>query len=306
MLGAILGTAASIGRNKLTLLADPTWEPFGGWLEQLVAESSGKLGQGIVPVTDEPVGPIEQYGNDRIFVYLRYDGIFDARLERLAKLGHPVLVYSLKDIYDLGAEIYRWEIATAVACVVLKVNAFDQPDVQDSKTRTSEKIKSLRQSGAIEEGQSIWHDETSRVYGDALAGVETAGTLAEVIALFLQQHQAGDYIALNAYLPRNDVNIHRLNRIRAWLRRDSELATTVGFGPRFLHSTGQLHKGGSNEGLFIQITADPHHDIPIPGEGITFGQFERAQALGDLEALQVRGRRVIRVHLTDGDLRKLI
>jgi transaldolase/glucose-6-phosphate isomerase len=305
-LGAILGVAAQQGVDKLTVLADPAWEPFGGWLEQLVAESSGKLGHGIIPVTGEPIGPVEQYGSDRIFVYLRYDGALDSRLERLAKSGHPTLVFPVKDIYDLGAEIYRWEIATAVACAVLHVNAFDQPDVQDSKNRTAEKIKQLRQSGSLDEGRPIWQDETCRVYGEPIQGIEQARSLAEVVGLFVISYHKGDFVALNTYLPRNEVNIHRLNRIRAWLRRDSGLATTVGFGPRFLHSTGQLHKGGSNEGLFIQITADPHHDIPIPGEGITFGQLERAQALGDLEALRARGRRVMRVHLTDGDLRKLI
>ncbi len=307
VLGAILGEAAAQGRDKLTFLADSQWAPLGAWLEQLVAESSGKQGKGILPVDGEPVaGPRAYPGQDRLFVYLRGDGGLGAAVQRLRRAGHPVVTLAMQDAYDLGAEFYRWEVATAIACAILGVNAFDQPDVQDNKTRTSQKVAAYRQSGTLAEGAPIWENGQARVYGQALPGLEKARTLAEVVLFFLDQACPGDYVALNAYLPRDRQNAARLRELRKGVRQKTGLATTVGFGPRFLHSTGQLHKGGANNGLFLQITADARQDLPIPGEGLTFAALQRAQALGDLEALLARKRRAIRIHLLGAGLEDLL
>ena len=212
-------------------------------------------------------------------------------------MGHPVITLPIPEEYHLGAEFYRWEIAIAIACSIIQVNGFDQPDVQDSKDRTSQKISELRQKGSLDEGKPIWQGEGGWVYGSAFTGLDQAKNLAQVVEFFLKQAKSGDYVALNAYLPRNSRNFSRLQKVRAHILKLTGKATTLGFGPRFLHSTGQLHKGGPNSGLFLQITADVIQDLAIPGEDITFGQLERAQALGDLEALLARGRRVIRIHL---------
>jgi len=280
VLGAVLGQAALDGRDKLTIVADPTLASVGSWLEQLIAESSGKLGKGIVPVDLEPLAAPSIYGKDRLFVYVRKDGQFDAALSELVKAGQPLLVFDVADPYELGAEFFRWEAATAIACAVLGVNAFDQPDVQDAKDRTKAKIAEYRKEGKLNEGSP--------------AGLQNAkAALAELLA----KAKPGDYVAINAYLPRNPAIAESLTALRVAVRAISGCATTVGFGPRFLHSTGQLHKGGADNGLFIQITADPEKDADIPTENMTYGVLERAQALGDLEALQARNRRVLRVHL---------
>ncbi len=280
-LGIVLAEAALHGRDKVTLFADPQWASFGSWLEQLVAESSGKNGMGIIPVDGEPPAAPEFYGPDRLFVYLRSTGKHDAAIALLRKAGFPVLVYPLADGYALGTEFYRWEYATAVACAVMGVNAFEQPDVQDNKTRTLNKIEAYRKAGALEAGEFV------------SPGPHLRADLKE----FLSQGKAGDYVAFNAYLPRNQRTSAQLTELRTLIRAKTGLATTVGFGPRFLHSTGQLHKGGADNGLFLQITADPVTDAAIPEEMLTFGALERAQALGDFEALEARGRRLLRVHL---------
>jgi transaldolase / glucose-6-phosphate isomerase len=280
VLGAVMGQAALDGCDKLTIITDPALASVGSWLEQLIAESSGKLGKGIVPVDLEPLGAPSVYGKDRLFVYLRKDGQFDSALAELQKSGQPLLVFDVADAYDLGAEFYRWEVATAMACIVLNVNAFDQPDVQDAKDRTKAKIEDYRKNGKLEEGMPV-KLENARA------------TLAE----FLAKAKPGDYVAINAYLPRNAVNAQTLADLRVAIRAHTACATTLGFGPRFLHSTGQLHKGGANNGVFIQITADPSKDMDIPTENMSFGVLERAQALGDLEALTARQHRALRVHL---------
>lgn len=280
VLGALIGQAALEGRDKLTIVADPGLESVGSWLEQLIAESTGKQGRGIVPVDLEPLGAPSAYGSDRLFVYLRKSGEHDPALHALQQAGHPLVVLDLTDPYDLAAEFYRWEFATAVACAVLGVNAFDQPDVQDAKDRTKAKIAEYRANGALPAGEFVRVD-------DAAAALET----------FLAQARPGDYIAINAYLRRNADMQSALTGLRLKLRARTGCATTVGFGPRFLHSTGQLHKGGADNGLFLQITADSAADIEIPGQGMTFGTLERAQALGDYEALAARNRRILRIHL---------
>ncbi len=280
VLGAVLGQAVLDGRDKLTIVADPALASVGSWLEQLIAESSGKLGKGIVPIDLEPLAVPSTYGKDRLFVYLRKDGQFDSALAELQKSGQPLLTFDLADPYDLGAEFYRWEVATAIACALLNVNAFDQPDVQDAKDRTKAKIEEYRKNGKLEEGVPVTLENAK-------------ATLAE----FLAKAKPGNYVAINAYLPRNPAIAETLTALRTAIRARTGCATTVGFGPRFLHSTGQLHKGGADNGLFIQITADPVKDVDIPTEKMSFGVLERAQALGDFEALTARQRLALRVHL---------
>lgn len=293
VLGAAMAEAALLGRDKLTLISDPELAPLGAWLEQLIAESSGKQGKGIVPIDGEPLKPAASYGRDRVFVYLRRNGQFDRAAQRLQKSGQPVLVFDVPTGEDVGAEFYRWEMATACACIAMGVNAFDQPDVQDSKTRTKAKIAVYQEKGRFEEGQPAWQGEGVRIYGTLPAGVKS---LDEALDSFLAQGRPGDYVALNAYLPRTTRMQAALRRLRVAIGDRTGLATTVGFGPRFLHSTGQLHKGGADNGLFVQITADPVLDVEIPGQGLPFGALERGQSLGDLEALQARGRRILRIH----------
>ncbi len=310
VLGALIGEAARRGRDKLTLITGNDLAPFGAWLEQLIAESSGKNGSGIVPIDGEPLAAADVYGPDRLFVQLRYPDeaktkADDEAVARLRSAGHPVVSIAVTEPYDLGAEFYRWEVATAIAVAILGQNAFDQPDVQDSKKRTVAKIDAYRKAGKLDEGKVIWEGDGVQLYGTDIP--EVPGNLESFLAAFLAQGKEGDYVAINAYLPRNTHNQAELRKLRAVILQRTHLATTVGFGPRFLHSTGQLHKGGKNNGLFLEITADEPADIRIPEEGITFGILERAQALGDLEALQARRRRALRIHLKSPDqLRKIL
>jgi transaldolase/glucose-6-phosphate isomerase len=303
VLGALLGQAAVDGRNKLTFLADESVAPFGTWLEQLVAESSGKHGKGILPVDGEPAAGPESYGADRLFVYLRREGKLDATVKALQDAGHPALVFNLADAYDLGAEFYRWEVAIAIACSVLGVNAFDQPDVQDSKDRTKTITAAYSRSKHFDEGQPLWEKDGIR----AFSTIRLTGTgLDNDLHTFLDAVRKGDYVAINAYLPRNPEMVAVLEGMRLVIRAKTGCATTVGFGPRFLHSTGQLHKGGPDSGLFLQITAEPVEDLEIPGQGMSFGTLERAQALGDYEALEARGRRILRLNLPSPEAMKLV
>jgi transaldolase/glucose-6-phosphate isomerase len=306
VLGALIGKAALDGRDKLTILADPELEPIGSWLEQLIAESSGKGGRGIVPIDLEPVMPAEFYWQDRLFVYLRLNGERDEFLRKLRAAGQPAVEFQFQDAYDLGAEFYRWEMAVAVACAMLRVNAFDQPDVQDNKNRTTQKIKAFKINGVLDSDPPVWEGPGGRVYGLILNGLDKAESLRDAVSLLLNLARPGDYIAINVYLPRSQRMLSRLQKLRKAVMKQTGCATTLGFGPRFLHSTGQLHKGGANNGVFLQITATPPEDLDIPNFGISFGTLELAQALGDLEALLNRDRRAIRVHLTDGRLEDLI
>ncbi len=302
VLGAVLSQAVLDGRDKLTFLADKAVAPLGAWLEQLIAESSGKQGKGMVVVDGEPVAAPDSYEADRLFIYLRQDGNLDAKIINLQQAGHPVLVFEIKDVYDLGAEFYRWETATAYACAVLGINAFDQPDVQDNKTRTINKINAYNQSGKLDEGQAIWEKHGIR----AFSNIPQAGIgLKESLQALLRDATEGsgrNYVAINAFLARNAANIAALTELRQAIHAKTGCATTVGFGPRFLHSTGQLHKGGPDTGLFLQITADPVTDLEIPGQKMSFGVLERCQALGDYEALAARNRHILRLHLKSTDL----
>lgn len=284
VLGAVVAESALAGRDKLTVLSDPELAPLGSWIEQIVAESSGKFGKGIIPVDGEPAGDPSVYGADRLFVYLRQSGEHDAAVMKLRGAGFPVIDFNLPDALALAAEMYRWEVATVMACHILGVNAFDQPDVQDAKEMTKAKIAEYQKNGALPESDLT-----------PLAEAKTA------LKSLLGQVKAGDYLAVNAYLPRNAATAAALTQFRMALRTQTGCATTVGFGPRFQHSTGQLHKGGPDSGVFIQIVADTTPDLDIPTQGMSFRTLERAQALGDYEALRARGRRALRIHLPNVD-----
>ncbi|MEN4100184.1 MAG: hypothetical protein ROW52_09710, partial [Anaerolineaceae bacterium] len=306
MLGAVIGAGALAGRDKLTILTDPEFDSVGSWLEQLIAESSGKDGKGIVPVDLEPIAKVKSYSKDRLFVYIHSSGQLEDKAERLVHAGFPVAVIDVQDGYQLAAEFYRWEIGIAVACAMLGVNSFNQPDVQDNKNRTRAKIVEFRETGVIAEGSPIWEGQGGRVYGYPFAGLDQAQNLKEVVHRFARLAGEGDYIAINAFLPRNQRMLNSLQNLRRSLMKETSHATTLGFGPRFLHSTGQLHKGGPNNGVFLQITDQLLKDLDIPTQNMTFGTLESAQALGDLEALLARNRRAIRIHLTTADIEDLI
>ncbi len=289
-LGAVLAESALAGRDKLTVLADAPLSALAGWVEQIVAESSGKRGKGILPVALEPLGVPEVYGDDRLFVYLRQTGELDNSIAALKSAGFPVIELPITTYHDVGAEFFRWEIAISVACHILGVNTFDQPDVQDSKIRTINKIADYKKTGKLADV-------------DLVDGKDAKPALEK----FLAGAKDGDFVAINAYLPRNGEMIDVIQKLRVAIRAKTKCAVTAGFGPRFQHSTGQFHKGGTNKGWFIQVVYDAQEDMEIPTEGLTFGTLLRAQALGDYEALKAAGRRVLRVKLDSAkDLEKLI
>ncbi len=302
-LGAFMGEAALAGRDKLTILASPRLAPFGDWVEQLVAESTGKQGTGIVPVVGEAPAPPEAYGADRCFVVVTLAAEADPALAALAaalrEAGHPVEELALADPLDVGGEFVRWEIATAAAGIVLGIDPFDQPNVQESKDATKALLAAYAERGSLPGPAPIVAEPGLAVYADPAAIGDTPVSVDGAVAQLLSLVAPGDYVALLAYLPRDPDLVRRLERLRGELRDGLGVATTLGFGPRFLHSTGQLHKGGPPSGVYLQITAEPRKDLPIPGWRETFGILVAAQALGDLESLQKRRRRVIRVHLGD-------
>lgn len=291
-LGAVLGQMSLDGRDKLTIIADKSLAPMGSWLEQLIAESSGKNGKGIVVVDGEALRDPGDYGKDRLFVYLRREGEFDTAIKVLVE-EHPIVIINMHSPDDLAAEFYRWEVATAIACSVLGVNAFDQPDVQLSKDITRKIISQYSQTKTLEEGTPVWLDEQIKIFSPS--GFQGTN-IQQVLKEFLSAAKEDDFIGINAYLPRNADTTRLLAELRLKLGRMTGCATTLGFGPRYLHSTGQLHKGGKNSGVFVQITMDVKKILEIPGQNMTFGNLELAQALGDFEALVSRGRRVIRMH----------
>ncbi|HKF22707.1 MAG TPA: bifunctional transaldolase/phosoglucose isomerase [Candidatus Angelobacter sp.] len=307
VLGAILGTLANLGRNKVTLVASPGVRDLGAWLEQLLAESTGKQGKGLIPVAGEELGQPEVYGNDRTFIYLRLknavDATQDARIDALRKAGQPVVRIDIADIYDLGQEFFRWEIATAVAGSVIGINAFNQPDVEASKVATRQLTEEYEKSGKLpaetpffeENGCKLFTDEANAARLRSLAGKQFS--LDGILRAHLGQLGAGDYFALLAYLQMNDEHERGLQAIRHAVRDSKRVATCVGFGPRFLHSTGQAYKGGPNTGVFLQITCDDAVDLPVPGQKYTFGVVKAAQARGDFQVLADRKRRALRVHL---------
>jgi transaldolase/glucose-6-phosphate isomerase len=304
VLGAILGVLAGEGRDKLTLVASPAIFDLGAWLEQLVAESTGKEGKAIIPVDRETPGAPEVYGGDRVFVYLRFaphpDAAQDAAVDALEKAGHPVVRITVDDKYDLGQEFFRWEIATAVAGSIMGINPFNQPDVEDSKIKTRELTSRYEETGSLPPESPILEENGIAVFTDAAnAAAVGSGSLAGVVKAHLARLVDGDYFAVLAYIEMNESNERALQSIRMAVRDAKRVATCLGFGPRFLHSTGQAYKGGPNTGVFLQITCDDKADLPIPGQKYTFGVVKAAQARGDFEVLTSRGRRALRLHLRD-------
>ena len=327
-LGAILGALGSSGRDKVTFFISPEIDSFGLWVEQLLAESTGKNGRGLVPVVDEQPGSPDVYGDDRLFAYLRLqngsNAALDTEIEALERAGQPVVRINLDGRYDVGGEFFRWEFATAVAGIFLGINPFDEPNVQESKDNTNRILAEYEREGHLPmpepvvtygnaeiKGQEFRHEGQApkqgwvevnapiiRVYGPDL---NQHTSVSDYLHTFLNQANIGEYIALMAYVQITDETDNALESLRVVLRDMHRAATTLGYGPRFLHSTGQLHKGGANNGVFIQITSDERQDAPIPGEPYTFGVLKAAQALGDLRSLNDHGRRVVGIHIS-GDL----
>ncbi|MBV8206697.1 MAG: bifunctional transaldolase/phosoglucose isomerase [Acidobacteria bacterium] len=304
VLGAVLGSLANLGRDKVTLFASPAIFDIGAWLEQLLAESTGKQGKGLIPVDREAIADAAQYGSDRIFVYLRLDSNpdaeQDARIAALEQAGHPVVRIELADIYDLGQEYFRWEIATAVAGSIIGINPFDQPDVEASKVATRALTAEYERAGSLPAESPVFAGEGLQLFTDAgnwNALKSAPQSLEGILRAHLARLHAGDYCALLAYIAMNPEHEAILQRIRHRIRQARGNATCVGFGPRFLHSTGQAYKGGPNSGVFLQITCDDAQDIAVPGQSYTFGVVKAAQARGDFSVLAGRGRRALRVHL---------
>lgn len=309
-LGAVMGELALAGRDKVTFFTSPGVSAFGMWVEQLIAESLGKRGLGIVPVVDEEITEPAFYSDDRLFVFLRMAGEnnleLDGRVNVLEAAGHPVITVKMDELEDLGQEFFRWEMATAAAGAVLKINPFDQPNVESAKAKARELMLEFERSGALPvETPTLDYDDID-AYGPAMGA-----TVTEALKAFLTNFRPGDYIAIMAYLPYGPEIDSALNELRLRLRTGLRAATTLGYGPRFLHSTGQLHKGDANKGLFIQITHTPAADLEIPGEKYTFATLLAAQAQGDYNALEENHRRLIRFHIEAGQdlpaaIRKLI
>lgn len=306
ILGAVLGVAHNHHRNKVTIIASPGIYDLGAWLEQLLAESTGKNGNGLIPVDRESPANPDAYGDDRLFVYLRLESAAnptqDRSVEALKLAGQPVAQISVRDVYDLGQEFFRWEIATAVAGSVIGINPFDQPDVEASKFETKKLTEAYERDGSLPAETPIFEGDGIKLFADA----KNAGALNELVAdqslsgylkVHLDRLNAGDYFALLAYIEMNQEHEEALQAARHAVRDKYRIATCLGFGPRFLHSTGQAYKGGPNEGVFLQITCDDPVDLPVPGQKYTFGIVKSAQARGDFEVLAERGRRALRVHL---------
>jgi transaldolase/glucose-6-phosphate isomerase len=307
VLGIVLGSAAISGRDKVTIITSSDISDLGAWLEQLLAESTGKIGKGIIPVDREELAAPELYGNDRVFAYIHTDFATDAKTEAklaaLEKAGHPVVRISMSDIYDLGAEFFRWEIATAVAGAIIGINAFNQPDVEASKIETKKLTSQYEQTGSLPPEKPLAEDSGIKLFTDeknAAALAQAAGndkSVAGYLKAHLQRVSAGDYFALLGYIQMNKDHEKALQAIRHTVRDKKHVATCLGFGPRFLHSTGQAYKGGPNSGVFLQVTCDDALNLPVPEQKYTFGVVKAAQARGDFQVLAERGRRALRVHL---------
>ena len=299
-LGAIMGKLAMVGRDKLTLIMSPSIAAFGVWAEQLIAESTGKEGKGILPVDNETLGEPDVYGDDRLFVSMCLDGDDNcgADVQKLVDAGQPVVQINLKDKYDLGGEFFRWEMATAVAGHLLGINPFNQPNVESAKVLANEMVTAYQKEGKLPDMSSKLEDDGITAYT-----IFNGDSLEDIFSSFLNQTNPGDYIAIQAYIQPTPETYAALQELRIRLRDQLKVATTVGYGPRFLHSTGQLHKGDAGNGLFIQLTADDRQDAFIPDKAgatlssMTFGVLKSAQALGDLKALLNAWRRVIGLHL---------
>jgi transaldolase/glucose-6-phosphate isomerase len=302
ILGTILGVAANQGRDKITIITSPGISDLGAWLEQLIAESTGKIGKGIIPVDREHLAKPAVYGNDRVFAYLRLatkpNKAQDVAVAALEKAGHPVVRISLRNIYNLGQEFFRWEIATAVAGSIIGINAFNQPDVEASKIETKKLTSQYETTGSLPPEVPFFEASGIKLFADEKNVVVVHGpALADVLKAHLSRLKAGDYFGVLGYITMNPAHEKTLQAIRHAVRDKKKVATVLGFGPRFLHSTGQAYKGGPNSGVFLQITCDDAKDLQVPGQRYTFGIVKAAQARGDFAVLAEHGRRALRVHL---------
>jgi len=311
-LGVAMGVAATrFGRDKVTIIASPGITDLGAWLEQLLAESTGKHGRGLIPLADEPLATPERYGSDRFFAYLELDGQIDPSqrqaVEALEQAGHPVARIGVKDIWHIGQEFFRWEIATAVAGAIIGIDPFDQPDVEASKDKTRALTEDYEKSHRLPAEAPMFRENGLALYADPRNAAELGRH--NTLSGYLKSHfgrvhagaKSGDYVALLAYIQRNKANTQALTVMRTRIRDRTHAATCLGFGPRFQHSTGQAYKGGPNAGVFLQVTCDDPADIDVPGHSYSFGVVKAAQASGDLDVLVERGRRALRVHLKDVD-----
>jgi transaldolase/glucose-6-phosphate isomerase len=309
-LGLAMGVAGLEGRDKVTILSSKKIADFGAWAEQLIAESTGKEGKGLIPIDGEPLGDVSIYGNDRFFIDIRTDGeddaAHDAKLAALEQAGHPIVRIVMKSIDHLGQEFFRFEMATAVAGSILGINPFNQPDVESAKIKTRELTASFEKTGKLPPEQPAMSTSEADLYTDetnveALKKLGADGSLGSWLKAHLGRVHAHDYVALLAYIERDAGHIDTLQNMRLKVRDRDRVATCAEFGPRFLHSTGQAYKGGPDSGVFLQITADEPKDLPVPGQKASFGVIKAAQARGDFDVLTERGRRALRVHLK-GDL----
>lgn len=304
ILGAVLGELARVGRDKITFLTQGSMTALAMWIEQLLAESTGKEGRGLVPVVGEPAGGPHVYGQDRLFVYIGMKASGANSLQRSAEVlqdaGHPVIRLEIEDRLDVGQEFLRWEIATAYAGAILGINPFDQPDVQESKEKTTALLEQLQATGSLPTGGPTLAKGPIEFYGDG-----NPESPEKLVWDLFSRTGPGDYFCIQGFLPELAEVDEALEHIRVRVRDRLQIATTNGYGPRFLHSTGQLHKGGPNTGVFLQITSDDEEDADVPGTGYSFGALEKAQALGDLETLKGRGRRIVRAHLRGRPLESL-
>jgi transaldolase / glucose-6-phosphate isomerase len=303
MLGTILGTLGKSGRDKITILASPGIADFGAWLEQLLAESTGKQGKGLIPVNAEPLGTPSVYGQDRLFIDMQLTGETDAKhdaaVAALEQAGHPVIRIVVTDRYHIGQEFFRWEFATAVAGSILGIDPFNQPDVEASKDKTREITTNYEKTGKLQAETALLKENDLSLFADQknTNALGNAKTLTEYLAAHFARIRPNDYCALLAYIERNERHSDALQGIRVLIRNRKRVATCLGFGPRFLHSTGQAYKGGPNSGVFLQITCDDTADLDVPGQKYSFGIVKAAEAHGDFQVLCERDRRVLRVHL---------
>jgi transaldolase/glucose-6-phosphate isomerase len=303
MLGLALGVLATKhGRDKITISASPALKSVGGWLEQLIAESTGKIGKGLIPVDLEPLAAPSFYGADRIFVHVAMASDSEpAELKVLEDAGQPVIRLTLSDVYELGQLFFVSEIAVAIAGAVLGINPFDQPDVEASKVRSRELTKEYESSGRLPAGEPVRRFDGMALYADAknAKAIEGCNTLTEVLRAHFRQAKAGDYIGLLAFIEQSPAHMAQLQAMRTKLRDKLKVATCAEFGPRFLHSTGQAYKGGPNSGIFLTVSAKPKRDLQLANGKMSFGVVQEAQAIGDFEVLNERGRRALRLHLDD-------
>lgn len=319
LLGAILGVCHRHGRDKLTIFTSPEIYDLGAWLEQLIAESTGKEGKAIIPVDREPIQSAEAYGHDRVFVYVKLAGCEPDKetaneFDQLESLGHPVVTITVNDIYDLGQEFFRWEFATAVAGSIMGINPFNQPDVEAAKIEARKLTDEYEEKGELPAETPFYEEDGVKLFSGEGYAAELTGSVEEKsLAAYLEAHllhlEENDYFAVLGYIEMNEENEMLLQAVREKVLESNPVATCLGFGPRFLHSTGQAYKGGPNTGVFLQITADDEVDFAVPGQKYTFGVVKAAQARGDFQVLVDRGRRALRVHLGSDvkeDLRKLI